>query len=166
MFQHTAARRRLPDRRNRPARYARVSTHSRPKAAAGDDGGLGADDVGVSTHSRPKAAAFAHYVRRALGEVSTHSRPKAAAQVCKPRPRAHRFQHTAARRRLPMRLMTAPPPSSFNTQPPEGGCESEPPRPAMPTVSTHSRPKAAALIWRKFLRHLAFQHTAARRRLP
>ena len=55
-----------------------VSTHSRPKAAAG--GVLFAEIVTlVSTHSRPKAAAGVPdgYV---FGDVvSTHSRPKAAA---------------------------------------------------------------------------------------
>ena len=34
-------------------------------------------------------------------------------------------------------------------------------------VSTHSRPKAAAQVWRALLQWQAmFQHTAARRRLP
>ena len=144
-------------------------------------------------------------------KVSTHSRPKAAARITLlPRAPNLRFQHTAARRRLPglgaalvqlvafqhtaarRRLLcgqwwdrtaqgfnTQPPeggcgqrqqhPShhqSFNTQPPEGGCirssritaaascfNTQPPeggcrcfsrRKRLCVVSTHSRPKAAA----------------------
>ena len=34
MFQHTAARRRLPKRTDQPIKLDYVSTHSRPKAAA------------------------------------------------------------------------------------------------------------------------------------
>ena len=55
-----------------------VSTHSRPKAAAGSLGEF-AKDILVSTHSRPKAAAL----MRALSKDSETV-----------------FQHTAARRRL------------------------------------------------------------------
>ena len=56
MFQHTAARRRLPH-------------------------GVGAilDAMLVSTHSRPKAADALVNVYNTLKDVSTHSRPKAAA---------------------------------------------------------------------------------------
>ncbi len=36
-------------------------------------------DTGVSTHSRPKAAAGRAYLVGERGPVSTHSRPKAAA---------------------------------------------------------------------------------------
>ena len=56
-----------------------VSTHSRPKAAAGA-ACLSLILSVVSTHSRPKAAALANrpsIVRSLI--VSTHSRPKAAA---------------------------------------------------------------------------------------
>ncbi len=60
------------------------------------------------------------------------------------------FQHTAARRRLlPLPLGSVFQYRCFNTQPPEGGCL---PYPVMVLVevgvSTHSRPKAAASIWR------------------
>ena len=100
--------------------------------------------------------------------VSTHSRPKAAATVNGGFVQSLRFQHTAARRRLPARIApvsvvrnsfnTQPPEggcsraakaarqtTGFNTQPPEGGCF-QPPRKNVPAgqVSTHSRPKAAA----------------------
>ena len=98
------------------------------------------------------------------------------------------FQHTAARRRLRRLQMRRRLYRCFNTQPPEGGCLYRPgaglappkfqhtaarrrlPRADMAApdaVSTHSRPKAAAMTaalarasW------AAFQHTAARRRLP
>ena len=57
-------------------------------------------------------------------DVSTHSRPKAAAA-------------------LPYNKLTVH--TSFNTQPPEGGCHSEVfITPKALAVSTHSRPKAAA----------------------
>ena len=79
--------------------------------------------------------------------------------------------------------------SGFNTQPPEGGCQTKDPmamiealfqhtaaRRRLPewskvdngsyVVSTHSRPKAAAgLISLGPIKGPAFQHTAARRRL-
>ena len=76
-FQHTAARRRLPQADVAGRVTVLVSTHSRPKAAAGG-GRAVADILPVSTHSRPKAAA-------STGGVSFA---------------ASAFQHTAARRRL------------------------------------------------------------------
>ena len=56
-------------------------------------------------------------------EVSTHSRAEAAAQLRQLRQLYHRFQHTAARRRLPIinQLITTCR-HSFNTQPRGGGC--------------------------------------------
>ena len=81
---------------------------------------------------------------------------------------SERFQHTAARRRLPRiarRLARCP--RCFNTQPPEGGCPEDVALPNIVRVSTHSRPKAAAdnnCVWQFF--SIRFQHTAARRRLP
>ena len=78
------------------------------------------------------------------------------------------FQHTAARRRLHARpLDSADFSGRFNTQPPEGGCVGL----ACDlgnqlSVSTHSRPKAAAKINYKYRSISMFQHTAARRRLP
>ena len=101
MFQHTAARRRLQDFQNALVLGIKVSTHSRPKAAAylsekqiielysfntqPPEGGCHLEIVplnhktGVSTHSRPKAAAFNRTPPSILLDVSTHSRPKAAA---------------------------------------------------------------------------------------
>ena len=60
MFQHTAARRRLPIRA--------VLTIS---------------EIGVSTHSRAKAAALQNLLKSNLVIVSTHSRAKAAAPYIK-----------------------------------------------------------------------------------
>ena len=144
-----------------------VSTHSRPKAAAI----IGYATLGgrlVSTHSRPKAAAQVIKKYRNHYDVSTHSRPKAAAlplffspmlvgcfntqppeggcsSFCTEVVKFALFQHTAARRRLPLAIF------SYRRH---------------QNVSTHSRPKAAAQEKRKNLLKCVFQHTAARRRLP
>ena len=99
-FQHTAARRRLPESMLRHVRFENVSTHSRPKAAA-ITLLRNHRSVYVSTHSRPKAAAFMPPKDPIKLCVSTHSRPKAAAfggDVA--RYPTVGFQHTAARRRL------------------------------------------------------------------
>ena len=124
MFQHTAARRRLPCRPTSIEEDGEVSTHSRPKAAAAD---MRAQDL----------------------------------------PR-FRFQHTAARRRLRCGAQILAQRLGFNTQPPEGGCKNpiiarvqikcfntQPPEGGCAgaeivlegyiDVSTHSRPKAAAV---------------------
>ena len=100
LFQHTAARRRLLARARGTGAGQRVSTHSRPKAAAGGQQARGGHLL-VSTHSRPKAAATMREWEEMISTVSTHSRPKAAAAVlnCFAAPTAQ-FQHTAARRRL------------------------------------------------------------------
>ena len=123
----------------------------------------------VSTHSRPKAAAVVMLLNVDGSTVSTHSRPKAAASKIA----------FISRSRI-----------CFNTQPPEGGC----PRlkrgifkgikfqhtaarrrlhdffyciSCSKPVSTHSRPKAAAVInYDDVWLGGKFQHTAARRRLP
>ena len=76
------------------------------------------------------------------------------------------FQHTAARRRLmTSATSTTATCSCFNTQPPEGGWPFGSRWYSRSVVSTHSRPKAAVLIFIKKNRLLMFQHTAARRRL-
>ena len=64
--------------------------------------------------------------------------------------------HTAAYPRQPV---------GFNTQPPEGGCLACSSSQVTLSVSTHSRPKAAAAQFVLNLVLLLFQHTAARRRL-
>ena len=98
-FQHTAARRRLRANASHAGTVSYVSTHSRPKAAAEIDRPA-ARIIVVSTHSRPKAAARGRHVC-GLGK---------------------KFQHTAARRRLPACTPASVACYSFNTQPPEGGC--------------------------------------------
>ena len=170
--------------------------------------------TGVSTHSRPKAAAYEVFNTYRCTIVSTHSRPKAAASNCSSTSSSViLFQHTAARRRLlkvtdQLKICN----SRFNTQPPEGGCllaktnadifaqfqhtaarrrllSYNSNNVSCSSVSTHSRPKAAAR--RKSCRKSKsscfntqppeggcgfritnitdvtpmFQHTAARRRL-
>ena len=143
-----------------------VSTHSRPKAAALFLTRL-TRLMCVSTHSRPKAAAKSYRRIYRKSGVSTHSRPKAAARA---------LSHIL------------PAFESFNTQPPEGGCRSALAlalhfcpfqhtaarrrllhllikRATLITVSTHSRPKAAAVCVYLTSLGVEFQHTAARRRL-
>ena len=120
-FQHTAARRRLPSMRVKFGKRFLVSTHSRPKAAAKFPYYF--DEVkAVSTHSRPKAAA----TRLAMAEIRRE------------------FQHTAARRRLHIC-------SIFR---------------AMPVWFQHTAARRRLLLWKThFAIAVKFQHTAARRRL-
>ena len=89
----------LPQRENAP-RY-NVSTHSHPKVAALADA-LNGMKTGVSTHSHPKVAALIKTVNGLNVDVSTHSHPKVAASKKCLMDSAHQ---------------------SFNTQPPEGGCQ-------------------------------------------
>ena len=120
----------------------KVSTHSRPKAAAQCDS-MKYYRFGVSTHSRPKAAekfasalasstcfntqppeggCFKGVVMDLKYRVSTHSRPKAADPQGIQYTLDAMFQHTAARRRLAQISFSFFIFFSFNTQPPEGGC--------------------------------------------
>ena len=80
-----------------------------------------------------------------ISDVSTHSRPKAAGFATITLIRVAR--------------------GSFNTQPPEGGWETEIFVMFGRFVSTHSRPKAAGPSARFRAYTRPFQHTAARRRL-
>ena len=143
-----------------------VSTHSRPKAAGRKprnswqlkpcfntqppEGGWAIQVSGVvnllerfNTQPPEGGCVFRrHRLRR--WQVSTHSRPKAADS---PVPLFHKFfkfQHTAARRRLRVWGRLKKLILSFNTQPPEGGCQRQ------NRKKTHQK---------------RFQHTAARRRL-
>ena len=165
-----------------------VSTHSRPKAAAQPARPDPLSGV-VSTHSRPKAAgwqaAFGCACRRfntqppeggcqssaevaaECTDVSTHSRPKAAGAKLAEVSAERQFQHTAARRRLFQVACVLPVPHlrRFNTQPPEGGCYLAILERLGQSVSTHSRPKAAAVSSSELSLSVVFQHTAARRRL-
>ena len=122
----------------------RVSTHSRPKAAAVAVVDAGVEKL-VSTHSRPKAAA---YVFGFFFDFRTGFNTQPPEGGCKlsimcgicvmsfntqpPEGGCPAnfvrlslndwFQHTAARRRLQPTQRRRMPKSSFNTQPPEGGC--------------------------------------------
>ena len=144
-FQYTAARRRLRHKTAPVADTGKVSTHSRPKAAAPaamrflrlalsfntqpPEGGCVPNPPRQSWHrwfqhtaARRRLPRF----RAQLGTgaaVSTHSRPKAAANLrCSVNIIKQTFQHTAARRRLLSRHPPTLHGQSFNTQPPEGGC--------------------------------------------
>ncbi len=103
VFQHTAARRRLGQPKIRERPRCCVSTHSRPKAA-GRGRLLQGRLILVSTHSRPKAAGICTVCVFALFDVSTHSRPKAAGRLWFSTDYLLWFQHTAARRRLAIRV--------------------------------------------------------------
>ena len=77
-----------------------------------------------------------------------------------------KFQHTAARRRLRYSNHLCKSIHCFNTQPPEGGCKADLATViALASVTTHSRPKAAAQAYGIMADKMMFQHTAARRRL-
>ena len=145
-----------------------VSTHSRPKAAAKARENRKADPERFNTQPPEGGCLVAQSNTFQFSVVSTHSRPKAAAK---------RFRGLIYGR------------NCFNTQPPEGGCivfatmfslrnkfqhtaarrrlqHHNKASISCSDVSTHSRPKAAALkaeLWDAEV--LKFQHTAARRRL-
>ena len=128
MFQHTAARRRLQRFKMSSGPLRSVSTHSRPKAAAKGHRCQPIFGNFVSTHSRPKAAAYQWQHEPCLYGWFQHTAA---------RRRLHtktsfyfdlvRFQHTAARRRLHFDFFSSG---------------------VILKVSTHSRPKAAALVQR------------------
>ena len=125
-FQHTAARRRLRALHIGSDFIARVSTHSRTKAAASRRP-VEADELDCF-NTQPHEGGC-QLIKKPLSKpcrVSTHSRAEAAAA----RVLCHffaliLFQHTAARRRLHERC------SDFDY---------------VLEVSTHSRAKAAALL--------------------
>ena len=122
---------------------AKVSTHSRPKAAGS-----------AQVWGKPNLLLFQHTAaRRRLGYKQAAAAGGNVFQHTAARRRLVRsgrtvsryavFQHTAARRRLdPYRLHLINR-RSFNTQPPEGGWPPTLPQQSKFQVSTHSRPKAA-----------------------
>ncbi len=123
---------------------ARVSTHSRPKAAAPNRAAYFSHCLFQHTAARRRLHIFPGQSAQKAA-VSTHSRPKAAALLLSPKATlAMPFQHTAARRRLRKPLLITGWMWRFNTQPPEGGCINRAVRHRTAAVSTHSRPKAAA----------------------
>ena len=147
MFQHTAARRRLHLNMTN-SRGNKVFQHTAARRR-----------LPTSSSQMDSVVEFQHTAarRRLLlisdkipspNKVSTHSRPKAAA--------TNLYSLTL----LPLGFNTQPPEGgcaselkneimqfyeSFNTQPPEGGCRRAFNYTNTTPVSTHSRPKAAAL---------------------
>ena len=129
--------------------------------------------IRVSTHSRPKAAARSALHCLRCNMVSTHSRPKAAAvtfrQLLPSLPRfntqppeggcvvrrdreflSHQFQHTAARRRLHGELYRFYAGTNVSTHSrPKAAASSLANKARSFEVSTHSRPKAAACCFSK-----------------
>ena len=99
----------------------------------------------VSTHSRPKAAGFGFDTLHYIPFVSTHSRPKAAGL------------------QTPRQFVGI---LGFNTQPPEGGWKAIKP-PFQPLNSFNTQPPEGGwvIIILGIIEAVAFQHTAARRRL-
>ena len=121
-----------------------VSTHSRPKAAARL---MSNRILNCCFNTQPPEGGCAYALAAGCPRlVSTHSRPKAAVVKRTVILYNRLFQHTAARRRLRSiwngrrRIMKC-----FNTQPPEGGWVVIDGRMSIYEVSTHSRPKAAAV---------------------
>ena len=84
------------------------------------------------------------------------------------RRRNFKFQHTAARRRLPSdNLSRLSSWSCFNTQPPEGGCYQERVKRVIVQLFQHTAARRRLLpAIRPATSRSEFQHTAARRRLP
>ena len=125
----------------------------------------------VSTHSRPKAAAFGEMQKKIKG-VSFNTQPPEGGCPSSTitRTERRRFQHTAARRRLPLpghrgcrtrRCFNTQPPEGgclkvipcssasdcFNTQPPEGGCKSNKLK-APATLSFNTQPPEGGCWYR------------------
>ena len=187
-FQHTAARRRLADRKQR-----RRPNHGFQHTAARRRLGAPLKTTSITRTFQHTAA------RRRLGvrpvvcnlcrPVSTHSRPKAAGSRIVSAIAENLFQHTAARRRLALVL-----PSnvwlqqfqhtaarrrlvgmaaerrrnlfvSTHSRPKAAGTVKFITLKEQIVVSTHSRPKAAGPQSHSASNLLEFQHTAARRRL-
>ena len=174
LFQHTAARRRLPKALHaswsvKPSFNTQPREGGCPTAFCLFERGLLGFNTQpreggccfssavinltfVSTHSRAKAAAFTNCAAKtAFIRVSTHSRAKAAAKMSVYSILRLPFQHTAARRRLHKILRSLLIVIlGFNTQPREGGCEHKHLfDPDDLVVSTHSRAKAAAPYLKK-----------------
>ena len=122
--------------------------------------------LSVSTHSRPKAAGLCLQADRPI-PLFQHTAARRRLDYCiKHNELFDEFQHTAARRRLGLVYHCFKNPSSFNTQPPEGGWL------IMIGQSTISRcfntqPPEGGWVQASCKQpYLAqFQHTAARRRL-
>ena len=98
----------------------------------------------VSTHSHPKVAACLVYLLHHY-KLFQHTATRRWLQLIVSSPVPYlRFQHTATRRWLLALKDLTWKFRSFNTQPPEGGCEIKPIARNRCEVSTHSHPKVAA----------------------
>ena len=144
-----------------------ISTHSRPKAAAGSFPDP-LTSLKVSTHSRPKAAAIVDSLPTAYLSCFNTQPPEGGCANCFfEREPVNTFQHTAARRRLPVALSDVYGKLKVSTHSRPKAAAHEPlQRRQYEDVSTHSRPKAAANVHLgEIVYFVTFQHTAARRRL-
>ena len=124
VFQHTAARRRLPKRTT--ALHPRLGFNTQPPEGGCPWFKLAMHDDGMFQHTA---------ARRRLSRLL----PLTCALAM--------FQHTAARRRLVNLVVFLTPVICFNTQPPEGGWRLQNELIDPLIVSTHSRPKAAGLAY-------------------
>ena len=164
-FQHTAARRRLPDTRAGDSWPGRFNTQP-PEGGCQDMIEQKTIDVRVSTHSRPKAAAASTSSSGWASNRFNTQPPEGGCRRCRTRSKplwGFNTQPPEGGCRKP-----TPPErrgTCFNTQPPEGGCMGAALRATYAAVSTHSRPKAAAKEVAMRAEINQFQHTAARRRL-
>ena len=142
-FQHSAARRRLRAVRVRTWRIQTVSTLSRPKAAGTTIPFM--LRTATFQHSAARRRLLAHIASRyEWQDVSTLSRPKAAVTL----PSYHIPTKVVSTLSRPMaagfRIQSIEVRLGFNTQPPEGGWRIYKCPFISFSVSTLSRPKAAA----------------------
>ena len=124
-FQHTATRRWLHPHRYTHFLNSLCFNTQPPEGGCWFTIAKGRESNKVSTHSHPKVAAPNIHIDPVTLFVSTHSHPKVAASYAfLLLPGIYMFQHTATRRWLRIRFtQTINHTLSFNTQPPEGGCD-------------------------------------------
>ena len=146
MFQHTAARRRLQHYYSPVTLVVSVSTHSRPKAAATSFPVTQIFEPFCFNTQPPEGGCTIGTSKRVHSNSFNTQPPEGGCcQRNSTAPSALPFQHTAARRRLRGKWWYSKRCNCrFNTQPPEGGCIATERANLSISVSTHSRPKAAA----------------------
>ena len=151
MFQHTAARRRLPAKKilellNQAFQHTAARRRLLSLFKSGDV------DFYVSTHSRPKAAATSKTTISKGIIVSTHSRPKAAATSNNIKYSCSKcFNTQPPEGGCPLGANFNKSPRSFNTQPPEGGCTACGCGCDIPTICFNTQPPEGGCQPRKFL---------------
>ena len=146
-FQHTAARRRLPYYALHNSAFAKVSTHSRPKAAA--SGCAGTYSFGFCFNTQPPEGGCVATFSIVPKCFSFNTQPPEGGCYTRIpyRNKIAEFQHTAARRRLRPRVMVGRPQQKFQHTAARRRLHKRTSyRGCFTTVSTHSRPKAAANI--------------------